>query len=96
MTLSFRHRNCTLDQLGGGQQRLLGQGQDLRLPLIGAIYLDSLSLEICDFDSKQFSLPVAISACRAINSGIGSGFAESMISETPESPSLYSTALMDL
>ena len=30
-------RLSTLDQLGGGQQRLLGQGQDLRLPLIGEI-----------------------------------------------------------
>ena len=30
-------RLSTLDQLGGGQQRLLGQGQNLRLPLIGAI-----------------------------------------------------------
>ena len=33
------------------------------------LYLDSLSLEICDFDSKQFSLPVAISACRAAPMG---------------------------
>lgn len=33
------------------------------------LYLDSLSLEICDFDSKQLSLPVAISACRAAPMG---------------------------
>ena len=33
------------------------------------LYLDSLSLEICDFDSKQLSLPVAISGCRAAPMG---------------------------
>ena len=33
------------------------------------LYLGSLSLEICDFDSKQLSLPVAISACRAAPMG---------------------------
>ncbi len=33
------------------------------------LYLGSLSLENCDFDSKQFSLPVAISACRAAPMG---------------------------
>lgn len=33
------------------------------------LYLDSLSLEICDFDSKQFSLPVAISTYRAAPMG---------------------------
>jgi len=31
--------------------------------------LGLLSLEICDFDSKQLSLPVAISACRAAPMG---------------------------
>ena len=33
------------------------------------LYLGSLSLENCDFDSKQLSLPVAISACRAAPMG---------------------------
>ena len=33
------------------------------------LYLGSLSLEICDFDSKQLSLPVAISGCRAAPMG---------------------------
>ena len=33
------------------------------------LYLGSLSLENCDFDSKQLSLPVAISGCRAAPMG---------------------------
>ena len=33
------------------------------------LYLGLLSLENCDFDSKQLSLPVAISACRAAPMG---------------------------
>ena len=33
------------------------------------LYLGLLSLENCDFDSKQLSLPVAISGCRAAPMG---------------------------
>jgi len=33
------------------------------------LYLGSLSLDDCNFDSKQLSLPVAISACRAAPMG---------------------------
>ncbi|MCI8856677.1 MAG: hypothetical protein HFH26_09060 [Clostridiaceae bacterium] len=33
------------------------------------LYLGSLSLDNCDFDSKQLSLPVAISTCRAAPMG---------------------------
>ena len=36
----------TLDQLGSGQQRPLGQGQDLRLPLIGAIPPEQLGVGV--------------------------------------------------
>lgn len=36
------------------------------------LYLGLLSLENCDFDSKQLSLPVAISTCRAAPMGANS------------------------